>query len=408
MKLYLRLAIRNLFRNKRRTFITGTAIGIGLAALIWVDALMIGMEKNLIHSATASFLGDAQIHRDGFRETFEVEKTIGNLDGTLAKLDTEPIVERYTQRVMSFAMITSPANVSAISMVGIDPATEVDLSQIDEAIIEGKYIDGSNLRDILIGAKLAEILEVGLGDRLVMTATEAQTGDLAQEMFRISGIFRFRITDMDKGMVFIDLGKAQDMLGLDHGIHEIAIKFTSSEFGRDKSIPFWSNLSTDENEAFGWADILPQMAAAFELADFSTYLVGLILFGVVALGIINTLFMSLYERMYEFGVMRAVGTRPFAIGRLIVFEAGALAVVSSLIGIILGLAVSIISGQIGIDYTGIEYSGVTFREPLYPVMEVSQYIKFPFWVFVFTTLVSFYPATFAAKLMPAKAMRKSL
>ncbi|MFH1893116.1 MAG: FtsX-like permease family protein [Candidatus Zixiibacteriota bacterium] len=408
MKLYLRLAIRNLFRNKRRTFITGTAIGIGLAALIWVDALMIGMEKNLIHSATASFLGDAQIHRDGFRETFEVEKTIGNLDGTLAKLDTEPIVERYTQRVMSFAMITSPANVSAISMVGIDPATEVDLSQIDEAIIEGKYIDGSNLRDILIGAKLAEILEVGLGDRVVMTATEAQTGDLAQEMFRISGIFRFRITDMDKGMVFIDLGKAQDMLGLDHGIHEIAIRFTDSEFGRDKSIPFWSNLSTDGNEAFGWADILPQMAAAFELADFSTYLVGLILFGVVALGIINTLFMSLYERMYEFGVMRAVGTRPFAIGRLIVFEAGALAVVSSLIGIILGLAVSIISGQIGIDYTGIEYSGVTFREPLYPVMEVSQYIKFPFWVFVFTTLVSFYPATFAAKLMPAKAMRKSL
>jgi len=408
MKLYLKLAIRNLFRNKRRTFITGTAIGIGLAALIWVDALMIGMEKNLIHSATASFLGDAQIHRDGFRETFEVEKTIGDLDGTLAKLDDEAIVEGYTQRLMTYAMITSPSNVSAISMVGIDPATEIDLSQIDEAIIEGEYLDGSNLRDILIGAKLAEILEVELGDRVVVTATEAQTGNLTQEMFRISGIYRFRISEMDKGMAFVNLRQAQDMLGLDRGIHEIAIRFTYSEFGRDKSLMFWSDLSTDGNEALGWAELLPQMSAAFALADFSTYLVGLILFGVVALGIVNTLFMSLYERMYEFGVMRAVGTRPFAIGRLIVIEAGALAVVSSLIGIILGLAVSIISGHIGIDYTGIEYSGVTFREPLYPVMEVGQYIKFPAWVFAFTTLVSFYPATFAAKLTPAKAMRKSL
>lgn len=408
MKLYLKLAVRNLFRNKRRTFITGSAIGIGLAALIWIDALIIGMEVNLIHSATASFLGDAQIHRDGFRETFEVERTIGNLDATLAKLDSEDIVEGYTQRVMTFAMITSPSNVSAISMIGIDPSTEIDLSQIDEAIMEGEYLDGSNPRDLLIGSKLAEILEVELGDRVVMTATEALTGDLAQEMFRISGIYRFHIAEMDKGMAFVNLDKAQEMLGLDHGIHEIAIKFTDSEFGRNKQIPFWSKLSTDGNEALGWADLLPQIAAAFELADFSTYLVGLILFGVVALGIINTLFMSLYERMYEFGVMRAVGTRPFAIGRLIIFEAGALAVVSSVIGVILGLAVSIISGYYGIDYTGIEYSGVTFREPLYPVMEFGQYVKFPFWVFVFTTLVSLYPATFAAKLTPAKAMRKSL
>ena len=79
MRLYLKLAWRNLFRNKRRTFIAGTAIGIGLASLIYVDAIMIGMEENMIRSATASFLGEGQIHREGFRQTFEVEKTIANI-----------------------------------------------------------------------------------------------------------------------------------------------------------------------------------------------------------------------------------------------------------------------------------------------------------------------------------------
>lgn len=408
MKIYIKLAIRNLFRNKRRTFITGTAIGMGLAALIWVNAIILGMEKNMIHSATASYLGDAEIHREGFRETLDVEKTINDLPDVQKKLDTSSIVDRYTERVMTFAMSTSPANVSAVSMVGIDPATEAYLSQIDEAIIEGKYLDGENPRDILIGSKLADLLEVSLGDRIVLTAAQAGSGDLAQEMFRISGIFRLKIDEMDKGMVFVDLKKSQQMLALDGGVHEIAIKFTDSEYGRNNSLPFWKNLSTDGNVALGWAKLLPQMAAAFELSDFSTYLVGLILFGVVALGIINTLFMSLYERMYEFGVMRAVGTRPFAIGRLIVFEAAALAVVSSAIGMLLGLIVSLITKHYGIDYTGIEYSGVTFREPLYPVMQLGQYIKYPLWVFAFTIIVSFYPASFAAKLTPAKAMRKSL
>jgi len=406
--IYLKLAWRNLLRNKRRSLIAGTAIGLGLAALIFVDALILGMEKNLVKSATASFLGEGQIHRQGFRETQDAKLVINRLDEVTAGLEDEAIVENFTARVMTFGMITSPANVSAISLVGVYPPTEQHLSQIDDAITAGAFFADAQERDIIIGSKLAETLELGLGDRVVVTVAQAHTDDLAQEMFRISGIFHFNIQEMDRGMVFIRLAKAQQMLALGDGVHEIAIHFTDLGYGRNESLDFWKRYSQFGNVAQGWTKILPQLKAVFELSKFSIFITGLILFGVVALGIINTLFMSLHERMFEFGVLHAVGTRPFRIAQLIIFEAGALALVSIVLGIIMALISTYISTKTGIDYTGVEFVGVTFRELLYPVMHLSQYTFYPFWVFVFTTIVGVYPAVHAARISPADAMRKSL
>ncbi len=408
IRTYIKLAWRNIFRNKRRSFIAGTAIGIGLASLIFVDALIIGMERNMIHSATSSFLGEGQIHGEGFRKTQEVEKTINRLDWIVSNLNQETIVKHFTLRVMSFAMISSASNMSAISLVGVVPSTERHLSQIDEALREGSYFEEGAGRNIIIGSKLAEILEVGLDDRIVITVAQAETGDLSQEMFRVSGIYHFNVQEMDRGMAFVRLEKAQQMLGIGDDVHEIAINFTDPRFGQDENLPFWKKYSQYGNNAEGFTDILPQLKGALEISTFSTYIVGLILFGVVALGIINTLFMSLHERMFEFGVLRAVGTRPFGIARLIIFEAGALAVLSIGIGIMLGFLITYITSKVGIDYTGIEFAGITFRELLYPVLKLKQFIFYPFWVFVFTEIAGIYPAVYAARIVPADAMRKSL
>ncbi len=407
MRLYLKLAVRNLFRNKRRTFIAGTAIGIGLAALIFTDALIIGMEENMVASATESFLGEGQIHLEGFRESFAVESTIANQTQVVDRLKKEERVSHFTRRVMSFAMVTSPANLSSVSMVGIDPASERYLSQIDEAITLGSYFAGDKKHDIIIGSKLAEILEVDIGSRVVLTVAQAHSGDLSQEMFRVSGIYHFNIKEMDRAMVFVRLPQAQQMLALDDEVHQIALRFSRGEYARDQSLPFWQRYSREGNEAVSWTVLLPELEAAFELSHFMTWIVGLILFGVVALGIINTLFMSLHERMFEFGVLRAVGTRSSAMARLIIFEAGALAGLSILLGTVLGFLATSITAKIGIDYTGIEFSGVTFRELLYPVLQADQFVIYPFAVFLFTVLMGLYPAVFAAKMSPAKAMRRS-
>ena len=403
----IKLAWRNLFRNKRRTIIASIAIGIGLAVLIFADAFWLGMEQNMVKTATASFLGDGQIHRQGFRDTQAVEMTINQLDAAVGDLSQEGIVKQFTPRTFAFGMITSSANVSAISLVGVQPSTERFLSKIDDAIVEGAYFEGDNNRDIVIGATLAELLEVTLGNRVVITVAQAESGDLSQEMFRISGIYRLGDEAMEAGMVFVRLGKAQEMLAIGPGVHEIAIKFTDTKYGQDKDLPFWERYSQHDNEALGWTEILPQLEAVFEMSKYSKYIMGVILFGVVVFGIVNALFMSLYERMFEFGVLRAVGTRPFGLARLILFEAGALAIVSIGLGAILGFGLTWIFTKVGIDYTGIEYVGVTIQELIYPVMTVEPFILYSIWVFVFTIITGLYPARYAAKIVPATAMRRS-
>lgn len=408
MWIYIKLAFRNLLRNKRRSFIAGTGIGIGLASMIFMDALIIGMERNMVETATATFLGDGQIQREGLRDTMQAELTINRLDHVIENLKQEEVVKRFSVRTMAFGTIASPANFGSVEIVGIDPEFEKDISEVDEAIIEGSYFEGDNARDIVIGVKLADLLEVDLGDRLVGTVAQAETGDLSQELFRVSGIFSFNITEMDRGMVFVRLSKAREMLGIGNDAQAIVLDLDDPNIGLDDGFYLWQKYSADGNECFGWTQILPQVKTAFELSRFSTYILGLVLFGIVALGIINTLFMSLYERMFEFGVLRAIGTRPFGIGQMIVYEAAALAVLSIVLGSILGLIITYITALFGIDFRGIEYVGVTFRRLLYPILTVRQFIEYPLWVFVFTTLVGLYPARYAAKLLPAEAMRRSL
>ncbi|MYC13716.1 MAG: ABC transporter permease [Gemmatimonadetes bacterium] len=403
----IKLAWKNLLRHKRRSIIAATAMGIGLAALIFADALWLGMEHNMVKTATASFLGDGQIHREGFSDEQAVELTINQLDAVVANLRREGIVAHFTLRTFAFGMITSPATVAAVNLVGVEPSTERYLSQIDDAIIEGAYFEGSNLRDIVMGEELVERLEVGLNDRVVVTMAQAGSGDLSQEMFRVSGIYRFADEGMNSGMAFIRLGKAQQMLALGAGAHEIALKFIDSISAEDQNLLFWKTYSQGGNKARSWTEVLPEVQAMFEMSKFSKYIMGFVLFGVVVFGIVNTLFMSLYERMFEFGVLRAIGTRPFGMARLILFEAGALAVLGIILGTIFGFCVTLIFSTIGIDYTGIEMMGITMQELIYPEMRIQPFIFYSIWIFVFTIIAGLYPARYAAKMSAATAMRRS-
>ena len=407
MLFYLRLGVRNLFRNKRRAFIAGTAIGIGLAALMASDALIKGMEENLIESATQSYLGDGQIHRDGYRELPEVGKAILHRKELVARLGSDSRIRYFTERVMSFAMITSPANLSAVQLVGVNPEMERHISQIDDTIIQGDFFPEGEVNDLVIGDRLADLLEAEIGSRIVLTVAQVGTGQLSQAMFRVSGIFHLNITEMDRGMAFVRLGRAQEMLGLGDRIHEIAIQLSNSSYAVQERSSVWSDYSTGGNEAVGWWVLLPQLKMALELSQFSLLIIGLILFAIVALGILNTLFMSMHERMFEFGVLRALGTRPRAMALMILFEAAALGVLAVVLGILLGMLTVAALNHFGIDYTGIEAMGVTFRHVLYPQFQIRQFILYPIVVFVLTLAISLYPAGHAARMQPAEAMRRS-
>ena len=129
---------------------------------------------------------------------------------------------------------------------------------------------------------------------------------------------------------------------------------------------------------------------------------------IVAIGVLNMALMSVFERMFELGVLRAVGTRPFLVAKLLIYEAASLSIISIVIGAIIGSAANFILSRVGLDFTGIEFSGITLTERIYPAMSVSQFIIYPVGVFIFTILVGIYPARYAAKTNLANAMRKKL
>ncbi|MBC7713670.1 MAG: ABC transporter permease [Rhizobacter sp.] len=408
MWLILRLAFRNIFRNKRRTILSVIAIGVGLAAMMFADALIVSLGETMVRSATQDFSGNAQIHQESFAKNLEVEKIIaGNEDNLLLKkLADESELQSFTPRVLSYGMLTSTSDANNIIVYGIDPEKEKSVSKISELMVAGTYLAPDEERKIIVGKKLADNLNIGVGDRVVVTVARAHIGDLSQEMFRVGGIFAFGVREMDENVGFIKLNEAQSILNLGTGIHEIALNFKDLNIPAQKKFAIGTKYSQNGNIVYGWNKMFKDLASILQFTQFSLGILAFILFGIIAFGIMNTLFMSLYERMFEFGVLRAVGTRPSVVARMIIYEAFMLALVSSVAGIIMGLILIGFFSKYGIDYRGIEYAHLVFKDKIYPHFRLIQFILYPPALIVFATLIGIYPALYAAKIIPAEALRK--
>jgi len=409
----VKLAWRNVFRNRRRTFLTGLIIGIGLAAMMFTDAWITGMKDNMIESATSSFLGDAQIHRDGFQESYDNELTVAADERIVSRLERDENVRSYTRRVISYGTISSPADIGSILIYGIEPASEPALSEIDESLVEGAYLadtagGGYGGKGVLVGAELAEELEVEVGDRVVLTTSKAETGELAQDLFRVRGIYRMHMDELDSRVALISLHQAQELVGVVGSVHEIALRFQDTRYARTSAAAFSGDYSLEGNLAQTWPELVPQIKYVLDMTDVSIGVTVVIVFAVIIFGIINTLFMSLYERMFEFGVLRAVGTRSGRLIGLIVVEAAVLALYSSLLGMGLGAAVIGLGSVYGMDLTGVEFAGTTFTGRIYTVFHLRQFLLHPALVFAFTVLVSVYPARYAGRMSVTRALQRTL
>jgi ABC-type lipoprotein release transport system permease subunit len=406
MRFYLKMAWRNIFRNKKRTFLTGLIIAIGLASLMFTDAAIVGMKRNMIASVTSSFMGDAQIHRDGFQESLDTEKTIIGAGEIRNKLAEDPAVARFSRRVMGFGTVSSPADINSVAVYGIEPQRERPLSKLDETITQGAYLEG--MGGIMIGSELAERLEAEVGDRIVVSVSNAESGNLAQELFRVSGIYTMQIEELDSSTAFIPLSTAQQLFGVGKGVHEIAVRFKETSYATAGAQEFKERYGKGENLAQTWPDLVPQMKRMLEMTDFSVGIVMIIVFAVIIFGIVNTLFMSLYERTFEFGVLRAVGTRSGRLKTMIVFEAGSLGIYSAAMGILLGALFIWLGSMTGMNLSGVELAGATFTDKIYTVFRARQFILHPLLILGFTILVSFYPARHAGKMSITDALQRTL
>lgn len=408
MGLTWRLALRNLLRNKRRTFLTAMIISLSLTALIMTDALIKGMSDTMVRSATRLYSGDAQIHHRDYLAQREEALTI-EPSAFLEQLAQEPDVAGYAPRALAFGMISSSANNRAIQVAGIQPEREATVSKLRGAIQEGEYldVDGPDTQ-ILIGRRLAELLEADLGDRIVVSVNNLDTQSAEQQLFRVTGIFHFNARALDENTAYVLLPRLQEMMSLGDEVHEVAFNFQEASMATDTTLPIWSRLSNEEAIAQGWTELMPQLATMLRLSNSSTIIAAVILFILAGLGVINGMFMSIYERTYEFGVLLAIGTRRASIFRLILAEGLVLAVGAIVIGAVLGVALTAWSASVGIDYGNMEISGVSIAEVIRPEYHINQYTVLPVWVLIMTLIACVYPAVHAARIVPAHALHKSL
>ena len=405
--LTLRLAFRNLFRNTRRTLLTALLISSSLVVLILVDGLMLGMTKVMVGGITQTLEGEAQVVRKGFRNNFEVEYTIENPTNVISQIEESDVVEGFGPRVIIGGMIASSYNTSGALVYGVDAIKELKVSRISEAIIEGEYLSGKP-REILIGKPAADLLEVELGDRLIITAATVDTNEITQELFRLSGIFEFGPEEMDKSLVFINLDKAQDVLGMEGNLHQIALRFIDPEDAKKADLKLFNQLNDEENEALGWLDLQPSIGAMIEMSGYATAIIGTILFLLTSLGVINSMFMSIYERIYEFGVAKAIGTTPWQIIQLVLFEALLLALISCAVGLTIGYSLGDYFSTNGIPMGKMEVSGVLLDGNLYTKLALYQFVNFPVYVTLLTLAAAIYPATFASRIVPTEALQRAL
>ena len=405
--LSLKLAFRNLFRNTRRTVLTCVLITSSLITIILVDGLMIGMVEIMVSSITKTLTGEAQVHRRGFLDNFDVDLYIADPGPLYETLDDDAAVTAWSPRVLAGSMVASSYNVSGGLVAGIDAEREPGVSRVEEAMIEGSFLSGGD-RELIIGEPLADLLEVGIGDRIVITTAMVDTGEIAQELFRVSGIFEIGQPELDEGFVFINLASAQKLIGLGSGIHEIAIQFNDPALGQDRNNPLLGRLTDDQVVAQVWLDLNPAIGGMMDMLHLPTIIIGSVLFLLASLGVINSLFMSIYERIYEFGVVRAIGTTPFQVWSLVMLEALMLGILACSVGVVLAWLLNDYFSVNGIPMGEMEFSGIVLDGNMYTRQSVAQYTLFPVYVVLLTVVAAIYPAVFASRIVPAEALHKSL
>ena len=406
--LTFKLAIRNLFRNTRRTILTAILISFSLMALIMADGLILGMKDLLVSSLTKNLVGEAQLHRKGFRDNFDVDLYFTGTDDLVADLRGRPEVTEVASRVLSGGMVSSSYNVATGMVFGIDAEAEARIGNIKKAIIEGQYLTGER-GEIMLGRPMAELLEVSLGDRIVITLSEADGGDLSQALFRVSGIYYFGLREIDHNTVFINADQARQVVGISaDASHELVMVFEDSSVSREKTSTVFDDFNNEQLELKSWMELNEDIATMLELSGLSTLIIGSILFLLASLGVINSMFMSIYERLYEFGVARAIGTTPWQLAQLILCEALLLGIGSCLFGGVIGYGLISYTTLHGLPLGEFEMSGIALSGNIATQMQLSQFTDLPFYIILLTLVAALYPARFASKIVPTEALSRSL
>jgi ABC-type lipoprotein release transport system permease subunit len=404
--MYIQLAWRNIWRNPRRTAVILTAVIIGVWSMILLGALMRGIAVGMVKNGIATLTGHIQIHHKGYRDDPAIENSIFNLQIVEKALkESLPTGAQWTRRVRVNAIANNARHSSGVTMVGIDPLAEAKISFIGSAISRGHYLAEDDANGILVGEALLEKFETKIGRKLVLMSQDKEQ-EIASRAFRIVGVFRAEMESTEKQFVFVARSAGQRMLKLGNGISEIAILLSDGYENRDVYKKLKTILPAKQFEVHSWRELLPFQTAYLKILDGFMWFWFLVVFVAMGFGIVNTTLMAVFERMREFGLMKALGMKPWWILREVLVESFLLLICGLIVGNLLGfLSIYALSGN-GIDLSalaaGAEYAGMS--RIIYPAIAVKDVWVANLTVLLLGLLVSLYPAIKASRFTPVQAL----
>lgn len=403
----LKLAWRNIWRNKLRSSIVILAMTVGLFGGLAASGLMKGMVLDLVSNSLETQVSNIQVHNKDFMANNEVAYIIADSPDVVKKIRQDKSVKAVCQRTKSFGMATTASKGTGVMINGIEPEKEKEVTKIYDKIADGKgsYFTSDKKNRILISEKLAKKLNVKLKSKIVITFQDFE-GNLTGASFKVEGLFRTQNSMFDDMNVFVKKKDIDRLLNLpENSSHEIAVLLNDYKETPQAVEKIGKMLPGYEVE--GWYDIDPYLKLTSSMTDYMLLIFMSIIMLALGFAIVNTMLMVILERTKELGMIMAIGMNRFKVFKMIMYETTMLAIVGGVLGILVSVVFTSYFGRAGIDISAVAkgFESLGYSSIMHPVLEFIDYIEVIIMVMLTGIIASIFPTIRALKMKPVEAIR---
>lgn len=399
----LRLAWRNIWRNRRRTIISLLALAMGVMAIVAMHSFRNSAYDAIIRAVSRGLVGDVQVHGAGYQESPDMATVVHAPAAVEATIAAAVPGAHSEARVIGAGLASSSEVATAVVVMGIEPTNPGAQSVL--AIASGRGLGATAAREAVIGTGLAEELGVAPGGELVVVG-QAADGSVANERYTVVGTADAGSSEANATAVFLHLADAQSLFVLGDGVHQLIVRLPDTVDPQAAATRISSALAPGSVEVLSWSQMLPELKGSMDAKARNMRIVDFVVFLIVALGVLNTMTMSTFERTRELGVLGALGTRRRRILGMILLETILLGLIGFVLGVILAYAVLYGIGNASMGALGAgDIMGVRMPKTIPISIQMGPLVSAAI-VSMLTMLAGgLLPAIRAARLKPVEAMR---